>query len=54
MDWVGDRALLQLASCNRRNLRALKREGSKVLIVWECETRKPALLLKKLQRFLSA
>lgn len=37
---------------DRRNLRALRREGWKVLIVWECETRKPALLLRKLHRFL--
>lgn len=39
---------------DRRNLRALRRGGWKVLIVWECETRKPALLLRKLQRFLAA
>jgi DNA mismatch endonuclease (patch repair protein) len=39
---------------DRRNLRALKRGGWKVLIVWECETRKPASLLGKLQRFLTA
>lgn len=39
---------------DRRNLRALRRDGWKVLIVWECETRKPALLLRKLQRFLAA
>jgi DNA mismatch endonuclease (patch repair protein) len=39
---------------DRRNLRALKRGGWKVLIVWECETRKPASLLRKLQRFLAA
>src|ERR1041385_4171179 len=39
---------------DRCNLRALKRGGWKVLIVWECETRKPASLLGKLQRFLTA
>ena len=39
---------------DRRNLRALSREGWKVLIVWECETRKPALLVRKLKRFLVA
>jgi DNA mismatch endonuclease, patch repair protein len=39
---------------DRRNLRALKRGGWKVLIVWECETRKPVSLLRKLQRFLAA
>lgn len=39
---------------DRRNLRALRREGWKVLIVWECETRKPASLLRRLQKFLAA
>jgi DNA mismatch endonuclease, patch repair protein len=39
---------------DRRNLRDLKREGWKVLTVWECETRKPASLLRKVQRFLTA
>jgi len=38
---------------DRRNLRALRREGWKVLTVWECETRKPESLLRKLQRFLT-
>jgi DNA mismatch endonuclease (patch repair protein) len=38
---------------DRRNLRALRRNGWKVLIVWECETRKPASLLRKLKRFLN-
>src|SRR6185295_4749155 len=37
---------------DRRNLRALKREGWKVLIVWECETRKLDKLVKRLERFL--
>jgi DNA mismatch endonuclease, patch repair protein len=39
---------------DRRNLRALRREGWKVLTVWECETRKPESLLRKVQRFLAA
>ena len=39
---------------DRRNQRALKRADWQVLIVWECETRKPELLLRKLQRFLAA
>jgi len=37
---------------DRRNLRALRRAGWKVLIVWECETRKPEKLVKRLERFL--
>ena len=35
-----------------RNLRALKRLGWRVLIVWECETRKPEKLMKRLEKFL--
>jgi DNA mismatch endonuclease (patch repair protein) len=38
---------------DRHNLRALRREGWKVLIVWECETRNPASLHKRLQKFLA-
>jgi len=38
---------------DRRNLSALKRDGWKVLIVWECETRKPAALAKRIQKFLA-
>jgi DNA mismatch endonuclease (patch repair protein) len=37
---------------DRRNLRALKREGWQVLIVWECETKNPISLQKRLERFL--
>jgi len=37
---------------DRRNLRALKRAGWKVLIVWECEISKPDSLQQKLQKFL--
>lgn len=38
---------------DRRNLRALRRTGWGVMIVWECETRNPASLLKRLQKFLA-
>ena len=38
---------------DRRNLRALRRQGWKVMIVWECEARKPDSLLQKLQHFLT-
>lgn len=38
---------------DRRNLRALRRKGWKVLIVWECEIRKPASLRQKIQKFLA-
>ena len=39
---------------DRLNLRALRRAGWKVLIVWECETRKPEKLVKRIQKFLSS
>jgi len=39
---------------DRRNLRALGREGWKVLIVWECETRNLPVLSKRIQKFLAA
>ena len=39
---------------DRRNLRALRREGWRVLIVWECQTRKPAFLRRTLQKFLAS
>lgn len=39
---------------DRRNLRSLKREGWKVLIVWECELRNPVSLRHKLQDFLAS
>ena len=38
---------------DRRNVAALKRDGWKVLEVWECQTRMPDLLEKRLRRFLS-
>src|SRR5687767_7218174 len=38
---------------DKRNLRALKREGWDVLIVWECETRNPSSLETRVQSFLN-
>jgi DNA mismatch endonuclease (patch repair protein) len=37
---------------DKRNLRALKREGWNVLIVWECETKDPQSLERRLEKFL--
>jgi DNA mismatch endonuclease (patch repair protein) len=37
---------------DQRCRRALRRTGWKVLAVWECETRNPKKLLRKLARFL--
>lgn len=38
---------------DRRNLKALRRDGWKVMIVWECETRKLPTLSKRIEKFLS-
>jgi DNA mismatch endonuclease (patch repair protein) len=37
---------------DKRNLKALKRDGWKVMIVWECETRNLSKLSKRIERFL--
>ena len=37
---------------DRRNLRKLRRDGWAVCIIWECMTRQPNRLLKKLEAFL--
>jgi DNA mismatch endonuclease, patch repair protein len=39
---------------DRRNQPALRLDGWNVMIVWECETKKPEALQKKLEKFLSA
>jgi DNA mismatch endonuclease (patch repair protein) len=39
---------------DRRNARTLRREGWKVLIIWECETRNPLILAKKIEKFLAS
>ncbi len=39
---------------DHRNRRELEEQGWKVLVVWECETRKPEALLEKLEGFLRA
>lgn len=39
---------------DKRNQRALRREGWRVMIIWECETREPEFVSKRIQRFLSA
>ena len=38
---------------DRRNLRALRRAGWNVQIIWECETRNTARLTNKLEHFLN-
>jgi DNA mismatch endonuclease Vsr len=39
---------------DRRNLRALKRQGWRVMTVWECETKNSDRLAKRLKRFLES
>jgi len=39
---------------DERNVSALKKDGWKVLVVWECETKNPARLTKRLKKFLSS
>jgi len=38
---------------DKKNLRKLRKLGWKVLVIWECQTRKPHQLMSKLQEFLS-
>jgi|SRR6185436_720652 len=38
---------------DRRNARALAREGWRVLVIWECRIRRPEGLAKRVLRFLS-
>jgi len=38
---------------DKRFQRKLRRTGWKVLVVWQCETKKPERLLAKLERFLN-
>ncbi len=42
------------AERDRRNLRALRRKGWRVMIVWECETKNLDRLAKRLDRFLKS
>ena len=37
---------------DRRNLKALTRDGWRVMVVWECETKKPYRLAKRIAKFL--
>lgn len=39
---------------DKRNLRKLKKEGWKVLTIWECETRNLQKLTNKMKRFLTS
>jgi len=42
------------AARDRRNLRKLRKDGWKVLVVWECQTRNPAKLTERIRGFLEA
>lgn len=41
------------AARDQRNLKALRRAGWKVMIVWECETKNLPKLSKRIERFLA-
>jgi len=40
------------ASRDKRNIRKLRREGWKVLVIWECQIRNTEKLINKLEKFL--
>lgn len=40
-------------SRDAENLRTLRRQGWRVLVIWECQTRNPQKLTARLERFLS-
>jgi DNA mismatch endonuclease, patch repair protein len=42
------------AARDRQTAAALQKAGWQLLVVWECETRSPKILLKRLMRFLEA
>jgi DNA mismatch endonuclease (patch repair protein) len=39
---------------DKRNLRKLKKDGWKVLVIWECQTRNSEKLINKLRKFLES
>ncbi len=48
--WSGKRE--RNAQRDKENIKALRKDGWKVLVVWECSTRNPESLRRKLERFL--
>jgi len=42
------------AARDKRNLRKLRKEGWKTLVIWECQIRNTAKLINKLEKFLSS
>ena len=46
--------LMRNAGRDKESVKALRREGWKVLVVWECETGRADLLQRKVKRFLAA
>lgn len=48
--WTGKRE--RNAERDMENIRALRKDGWKVLVLWECSTRKPLPLRKRIARFL--
>jgi DNA mismatch endonuclease (patch repair protein) len=54
----GSRSLLQsrltVRQRDSRRLAAIRRQGWKTLVVWECQTRQPAVLLQRIRLFLDS
>lgn len=48
-----DQKLSRNVERDKRNLRDLERLGWQVLTVWECETRKPDVLRRKIEEFMA-
>ncbi|MBX3512062.1 MAG: DNA mismatch endonuclease Vsr [Xanthobacteraceae bacterium] len=42
------------AERDRKNLKTLKKMGKRVLVVWECETKHPTKLVRRIKRFLDS
>ena len=45
---------LSNARRDRKNLTKLKQDGWRVILVWECETKEPSLLVRRIARLLGA
>jgi DNA mismatch endonuclease (patch repair protein) len=37
---------------DKRNLKKLRNSGWKILVIWECQTKKPENLINKISKFL--
>jgi DNA mismatch endonuclease (patch repair protein) len=49
-----ERKLARNVERDKRNLRALRKDGWRVLVIWECQMRSPPRLEARLRRFLDS